>query len=204
MAVLLLLAASCSGGNESSPGDEGSAGADGSGTAGTGDEAGASTGPTSNGEPKTSCQADAGLEEACIGLCNAFHESGCTLMDLMVRDIYRLYVNDDDDDCVEECVAGDIAQDSLPNAPTKCGSALKAYVERAAQNTCINIDPSKNFYGQWDWEGLEEEANALSACGEQCLDLPTCSPSTCNGSMSAGDVFCSWACKGRVCEQSCN
>lgn len=183
-----------------SPGEEGASGSDG-GVAGTN---GGSAGGTSSTEPTTSCQADPGLEQACIGLCDAFKTSGCTLMDLSVRDVYRLYVNDGDDDCVDECVAGDLRQDSLPDAPTKCGSALRAYVERAAQNTCINVDPAKNFYGQWDWEGLEAEANALTACGQECLNLPTCSPSTCNGSMSAGDVFCSWACNGRVCEQSCN
>jgi hypothetical protein len=147
---------------------------------------------------------DPGLEDACTALCDAFMSSGCSLMDLIVRDVYRLYVNDTDDNCVEECVAGDLRQDSVPDAPTKCGPALAAYVERAAQNTCINAEPSKNFYGQWDYKGLDAEGSALIECGQECLDLPTCNPTTCNGSMSAGGVFCSWACSGRVCEQTCN
>lgn len=202
--ILVVLAACSSGaGGEGGAADEGSAGAD--GTDGN-DAAGASSGPgpEPGGDPSASCEGDPGLEDACTALCDAFAESGCTLMDLAVRDVYRLYVNDNDDNCVEECVAGDVRQDSVPDAPTKCGPALTAYVQRAAQNTCINIDPSKNFFGQWDYKGLDAEGSALIECGIECLDLPTCDPATCNGSMSAGDVFCTWACSGRVCEQSCN
>jgi hypothetical protein len=198
--VLVLVLAACSpnAGGENGSAGEGSAGADGDAAAG------ASSGPGPGGDTSSSCGGDPGLADACTALCDAFMSSGCSLMDLSVRDVYRLYVNDSDDNCVEECVAGDVRQDSVPDAPTKCGPALSAYVERAAQNTCINADPSKNFYGQWDYKGLDAEGSALIECGQECLDLPTCDPSTCNGSMSAGDVFCTWACSGRVCEQTCN
>lgn len=200
--VGLVLAACASSSDEGSSADKGSAGADGN----AGNDAAGASGqePGPGGDPSSSCVGDPGLEDACSALCDAFMSSGCSLMDLSVRDVYRLYVNDSDDNCVEECVAGDLRQDSVPDAPTKCGPALAAYIERAAQNTCINADPNKNFFGQWDYKGLDAEGGALIECGQECLDLPTCDPTTCNGSMSAGDVFCTWACSGRVCEQTCN
>jgi hypothetical protein len=185
--------------------DVGGASGDTGSSANTGNNTNAG-GSGSGGGAGTGCRADAGLTESCEQLCDAFQAADCQLLDLSVPYIYRLYVGSGESraECVDECVQGDLRQGALMDTPTKCGPELSQYIASAAGRTCVNRDPSKNFDGQWDWTGLAEPATSLTNCGERCLDLPSCNSSTCNASMSAGDVFCSWSCSGRICEQSCN
>jgi hypothetical protein len=203
---LVYLACSSDEGDDKGDGeDDGGSSATGSGA--TGNTSGsAQAGGSGGGSSGGNCRADAGLTASCEQLCAAFQAADCQLLDLSVPYIYRLYVGSGEshDDCVKECVEGDLRQGSLADTPSKCGPELSQYIARTASKTCVNRDPARNFDGQWDWTGLADAAENLTGCGERCLDLPSCNSSTCNGSMSAGSVFCSWSCSGRICEQSCN
>lgn len=162
----------------------------------------ASTSP----DAATNCGADDGLEATCGRLCDAFASPSCQLLDLHVPYVYRIYVNKGDAraDCVRECVEGDTRMQSLSGLAAQCGPELRAYIDRIAQNRCVNADPPRNFDGQWDWTGAGEQAGGLTACAERCVGLPTCNAATCSGSLSAGGVTCFWQCSGRTCEQMCN
>jgi hypothetical protein len=182
-------------------------GGGGSSPQGSGASASTPASGSSSGGNSEACRSDdASLTTSCEQLCDRFLAADCQLLDLSVPYIYRLYVNSGESRaaCVSECVAGDLRQGALVDAPDKCGPELSQYIARAATKTCVNRNAAKNFQGQWDWTGTEDASATLTACGERCLDLPTCSSSTCNGSMSAGSVSCSWSCSGRTCEQSCN
>lgn len=50
----------------------------------------------------------------------------------------------------------------------------------------------------------EAEGQAIYDCALGCGLVPQCDASTCNGTMSAGGVFCSYQCQNGACTQACN
>ena len=168
-------------------------------------DGGSSTPSSPDAETATCDESEASLAAACKKLCDNVAAASCAMLEFHVPRVYDLYTIYDGKPtwATEDCPAACLEQKLGKGCSTETGKAIDCI----AGGTCEDKDKfsSSGRTGQWRApKSCAELGRDVYVCGKQCLGLTTCDPSTCNDRLSAGTVFCYWACEDDVCQQHCN
>jgi hypothetical protein len=147
-----------------------------------------------------------GLAQSCTAMCDALSGRGINAFEYYVPSIeaptlVNLYAFLPDDS------AGftTLCNDDCNGFSAQLGAC---YTEYQALLSCLQgngrATPPDGPLVYLEHPVCEPEGQAIYDCALGCGLVPQCDPSICNGTMSAGGVFCSYQCQNGVCTQSCN